>query len=168
MTAHIPFVARTHSTDVAVEDLTLCKNSNLDEDTSSYMANITSFFSPCTKPSTMEEEDLLSRKRINADPRELFYTKMCNKNLLMQVSAAFPSNTPKLELQHCWNMLIKENHIKVKLTEELVAEALESASKPDDARMKKIGNYFSPITKVGCSLEFLVTFINIMLKKSFN
>ena len=63
-------------------------------------------------------------------------------------------------------MLIKENHIKVKLTEDLVAEALESASKFDDSRMKKKGNDFSPITKVGCSLEFLVTFIKTCSKRA--
>ena len=93
---------------------------------------------------------------------------MLIKNVSKTKTSAFCFYLPKLELHHCWNMLIKENHIKVKLTEELVAEALESASKPDDDRMMKTGNYFSPITKVGCSLEFLVTFINIMLKKSFN
>ena len=100
MTSCVPYLAHTQSVEVMVKDSTLYKTSSRDELTTSFMTSIRSYFAPTEKQSIMEDEAFVNRKRSNEDARDVFDTKVFNKNLLMQVSTAFPRDEPKEECNY--------------------------------------------------------------------
>ena len=97
----------------------------------------------------IEDEAFINRKRTNEHARDLFDTKIVNKNLLMEASTAFPREIQKEEYDYCYGMLEWSNHVKAIRAADMVDEVMATSPKPDNAHVTKHGVYFSPLLE-GC------------------
>ena len=96
----IPLLARVQSIEATVKDLNLCEVQNQCKITRSFIEIKHSYFAPNTKESLQEDDDFIDWKRVNEDDRELFSTKIF-KNVLIQLSSAFPTEISKDKCDYC-------------------------------------------------------------------
>ena len=102
-----------------------------------FSESIRSYFASSTKENLQEDDDFVNRKRTNEDARELYGTKIFNKNVLVQLSSVFYTDVRKEEHGDWCSVIEKVSHIKEARLSEMAHDVTLSAPKADNPDVQK-------------------------------